>query len=61
MCGASKKGQLGVGPCEAVVYEVVLVIERQVNKVACGENHTMILLDDGSVQTTGSNDRYQLG
>lgn len=50
---------MGIGECESV-FSIVKVKEG-VKKVACGENHTMILMNDNSIWTCGSNDKYQLG
>ena len=38
-----------------------LIGQRSVQKVASGRSHTLILLDDGTVESCGSNDRGQLG
>ena len=64
MCGDGSKGQLGIGECEQV-FSIVPIKDHNVKKVACGENHSLILSAlSGSgytVKTCGANDKYQLG
>lgn len=70
--GSTKHGQLGLGGIEEE-----LILAPQVNKqfsssstsssskrvlqVSCGYNHTLFLLDDGTVYSCGNNDYEQLG
>ncbi len=59
VCGRGTEGQLGVGEADNV-FNAVKVMER-VAKVACGEQHTMILSIDRKVFVSGSNKKFQLG
>ncbi|KAL7675794.1 hypothetical protein ACOME3_002058 [Neoechinorhynchus agilis] len=63
-CGHSDKGQLGLGASEKEVYTNPVLntfIPGQCKQVASSINHTLFLLDDGSVCSCGSNDFGQLG
>jgi E3 ubiquitin-protein ligase HERC4 len=63
--GSTKHGQLGLGGIE----EEVIVspcfnkffTNKKVKQVACGVNHSLFLLDDGTVYSCGNNDCEQLG
>jgi alpha-tubulin suppressor-like RCC1 family protein len=63
--GANWDGQLGTGSISTSVFTIAYnPINNQGKKciaVSCGENHTQILLEDGSVYATGSNWNGQLG
>lgn len=64
--GSTKNGQLGLGgieeeiiisPTENKFFEK----KRRLIQVACGYNHTLFLLEDGTVYSCGNNDFDQLG
>jgi E3 ubiquitin-protein ligase HERC4 len=64
--GSAKHGQLGLGGIE----EELIVSpadnkffgkSKRLKQVACGVNHTVFLLDDGTVYSCGNNDCEQLG
>ena len=65
--GANDRGQLGneglgnatsmAGPVQTTPLKVL----DRVSAVACGEYHTLVIQDDGTVWTWGSNDCGQLG
>lgn len=67
--GSTKYGQLGLGGIEEEIIKKptknkFLVIEQnssRVKQVSCGVNHTLFLLNDGSVYSCGNNDHEQLG
>ena len=67
--GSTKYGQLGLGGIEEEViatpklnkYFTSEHIKASIKQVACGLNHTLFLLEDGSVYSCGSNDFEQLG
>ena len=44
-----------------MIKSLVSVLKEGVSKVACGENHSALLLKTGSVLTAGSNEYMQLG
>ncbi len=67
--GSTKYGQLGLGGIEEELitsptlnkYLSTEQIHSSVRQVACGVNHTLFLLQDGSVYSCGNNDFEQLG
>lgn len=65
--GVGSSGQLGLGKrgaSEPVPFRrgpAAGPLGRAVAQVACGERHTLLLLDDGSVASCGDNDLGQLG
>ncbi|TRY88331.1 hypothetical protein DNTS_018819 [Danionella cerebrum] len=62
--GSSGAGQLGIGSSEAAVLEprTCSVFDgRGLKEVACGSQHSLFLLHDGSVYTCGLNSSGQLG
>ena len=66
--GLNNKGQLGTGNTTDVrvftkVYDPTLLANNGVKCIAvsCGDNHTQLLLSDGSVLATGFNDVGKLG
>lgn len=67
--GSTKYGQLGLGGIEEEIIKKptknkFLAIEQnssRVKQVSCGVNHTLFLLDNGSVYSCGNNDLEQLG
>jgi len=60
--GRNNFGQLGVNDVVTRSTVVsVLGISSQAIAIACGDNHTAILLNDGTVRTVGVNTRGQLG
>lgn len=62
MCGSGSKGQLGIGEeCEGGMFNVTKVRDK-VKRVACGEQHTLIISQDNDkVLVCGANDKLQLG
>ncbi|XP_018331399.1 probable E3 ubiquitin-protein ligase HERC4 [Agrilus planipennis] len=63
--GSTIHGELGLGGIE---QEIVLTptqvdwpLADQIVEVACGDNHTLILTNEGKVYSCGSNDYGQLG
>jgi len=62
VCGSSTDGQLGQNNLLTLSTVVsVLGILSQAIAVACGSNHTVILMDDGAVRLCGQNIAGQLG
>ncbi|XP_062852312.1 probable E3 ubiquitin-protein ligase HERC3 isoform X1 [Trichomycterus rosablanca] len=62
--GGSARGQLGLGVSEAAVFEprsCSVFDGRGLKEVACGAQHSIFLMHDGSVYTCGSNSHGQLG
>lgn len=62
--GNAKDGQLGIGVERNPVFEPRnshVFSGRGLNEVACGGQHSLFLLHDGSVYTCGSNSCGQLG
>uniref|UniRef100_A0A8C1C975 HECT and RLD domain containing E3 ubiquitin protein ligase 3 n=1 Tax=Cyprinus carpio carpio TaxID=630221 RepID=A0A8C1C975_CYPCA len=62
--GSSASGQLGIGASEAFVFEprsCCMFDGRGLKEVACGSQHSLFLLHDGSVYACGSNSCGQLG
>jgi hypothetical protein len=60
--GLNSNGQLGLGDTKArSSYEQVNLISNRFTKVACGDNHTVLLDTSGKVWTTGDNSSGQLG
>lgn len=67
--GSTIYGQLGLGGIEQETITTPTKNKflsntensHQVKQVACGVNHTLFLLDDGSVHSCGNNDYEQLG
>ena len=62
-CGINVYGQLGLGnnTTKNTFTQVTTNINNDVKQLACGENHTFILKNDGSVWSCGENDKGQLG
>jgi E3 ubiquitin-protein ligase HERC4 len=63
--GNTQYGQLGLGGIEEdtvpiPVYNKYLG-DKRLKEIACGYNHSVYLLNDGSVYTSGNNDYNQLG
>ena len=62
VCGGNTTGQLGQNDLTTRSTVVpVLVISSQAIAIACGSNHTAILLNDGTVRVCGRNLEGQLG
>ena len=62
ICGANGNGQLGLNDSTTRSTVVpVLGISSQAIAVACGQSHTAILLNDGTVRVCGRNASGQLG
>ncbi|XP_026059518.1 probable E3 ubiquitin-protein ligase HERC3 [Carassius auratus] len=62
--GSSGSGQLGIGVSEVAVFEprsCCMFDGRGLKEVACGSQHSLFLLHDGSVYACGSNSCGQLG
>ncbi|KAF5898051.1 putative E3 ubiquitin-protein ligase HERC3, partial [Clarias magur] len=62
--GSSALGQLGLAVPEAAVFEprsCCVFDGRGLKEVACGGQHSLFLMHDGSVYTCGSNSHGQLG
>ncbi|KAI1887409.1 hypothetical protein AGOR_G00190000 [Albula goreensis] len=62
--GNTAEGQLGIGDSESSVFEPRtsrVFSSRGLKEVACGRQHSLFLLHDGSVYTCGSNSSGQLG
>lgn len=64
--GSTKYGQLGLGGIEEEI--IIGPIENKyfdkksrLKQIACGYNHTLFLLEDGTVYSCGNNDYNQLG
>ena len=64
-CGINEEGQLGLGTSDTNAHstftQVTTNINNDVKQVACGEYHTFILKNDGSVWSCGNNEDGQLG
>ena len=64
--GAHSEGQLGLGGVDSPTERPEALTffnntSKQLVTAACGFNHSLFLLDDGSVYTCGSNEYGQLG
>ena len=64
-CGKNDKGQLGLGASDnsdhTTFTKVATNINNDVKQIACGDMHTFILKNDGSVWACGSNSYGGLG
>ena len=62
-CGRNDKGQLGLGDTtnRNTFTQVTTNINNDVKQIACGNNHTVILKNDGSLWGCGSYFHGQLG
>ena len=63
-CGDNYYGQLGVGSTSStktIFTQATTNINNDVKEIACGDYHTAILKNDGSVWCCGLNDDGQLG
>lgn len=62
-CGSNAEGILGLGDTanKTSFTQVTTNINNDVEKVACGDGHTLILKTDGTVWSCGSNYNGQLG
>lgn len=63
-CGYNSYGQLGLGTTDInynTFTQVTTNINNDVKQIACGEYHTVILKNDGSIWSCGRNDKGQLG
>ncbi len=63
MCGLNNRGQLGIDlqDQEVDTTKIFKSFIDDVQKVACGAEHTMILLKVGLIMTAGTNSNFQLG
>jgi alpha-tubulin suppressor-like RCC1 family protein len=62
VCGRNNNGQLGQNDLtNRVTVTPVLGINSQAIAVACGQYHTVILMNDGTVRGCGQNNNGQLG
>jgi E3 ubiquitin-protein ligase HERC4 len=65
--GSNKYGQLGLGATENEIFKIPIEnsyfnsFKQQIKQIASGYNHTLILLEDGTVLSCGNNDYEQLG
>ena len=63
--GRAADGQLGLGGIEDTLISAPQwnkhIGNQAVRAVACGQSHTMVLLEDGGVLSCGSNNVGQLG
>ena len=64
-CGYNIYGQLGLGisgsSAKKTTFTQVTTNISDVKQIACGQNHTFILKNDGSIWSCGLNDRGELG
>ena len=62
-CGNNNRGQLGLGDTtdRNVFTQVTTNINNDVKQIVCGNNHTFILKNDGSLWSCGGNGSGQLG
>ena len=62
-CGLNDKGQLGLGDDNnrTMFNQVTTNINNDVKQIACGQYHTLLLKNDGSLWACGSNTNGQLG
>lgn len=64
--GNTSNGELGLGGIEETCINSPtrwknFLMEKDVVDIACGKNHTLVLLNDGTVFSCGKNDMGQLG
>jgi alpha-tubulin suppressor-like RCC1 family protein len=63
-CGYNNYGQLGLGATSTsynTFTQATTNINNDVKQIVCGEHHTVILKNDGSIWSCGRNDTGQLG
>ncbi|AYV83060.1 MAG: chromosome condensation regulator [Hyperionvirus sp.] len=61
-CGCNKFGQLGLGDNrDRNVFEEIRGISKNISEVTCGNDHTFLRFNDGSLMSSGSNEYGQLG
>ena len=62
-CGSNTLGQLGlkINASTPIAFTLQKVIDQGVSKAICGEEHTVLLMKDGSVLSAGSDQMKQLG
>ena len=58
--GTNQHGELGIGNV-TTDYEFLEIEIENIQQIACGRAHTVILMEDGSVMGCGSNVYGQLG
>ncbi|XP_014250304.1 inhibitor of Bruton tyrosine kinase isoform X2 [Cimex lectularius] len=62
VCGHGKRGRLGVGKEQSLVIPTEMLTKgEQCEQAAIAVDHTLILLSNGSVLSSGSNQYHQLG
>jgi hypothetical protein len=60
--GRNDYGQLGLSHKDKQLEPMrVEILDKRIESIACGENHSIIVYDDGSVYSFGLNDCGQLG
>ncbi|ODN02865.1 putative E3 ubiquitin-protein ligase HERC4 [Orchesella cincta] len=61
--GSTVNGELGLGGIEedSVDTPTKIKFTRKIKSVACGESHTVFILEDGTLWSCGCNDHGQLG
>ncbi|XP_023212760.1 probable E3 ubiquitin-protein ligase HERC4 [Centruroides sculpturatus] len=64
--GNTSNGELGLGGIEESYIDSPrrwknFLMESNVSDISCGKNHTLVLLNDGTVYSCGRNDMGQLG
>ena len=63
--GKAVSGQLGLKGEDVdtvnIPHQIPNICGSEVADITCGENHTLVCLNDGSLYSCGSNDFNQLG
>ena len=60
-CGLNDYGQLGLGDTTNKITFTQVKMHIDIKQIACGDNHTVVLENDGSVWSCGRNNYGQLG
>ena len=61
MFGSGEHGQLGTGRLEKELFPFYIECNQHIQRISCGQYHTLILNDDKRLYATGQNNTGQLG
>ncbi len=61
-CGWNEHGQLGLGDkTNRTIFTIIGINTNDIKSIYCGDGHTLILKNDGTLWGCGKNDYGQLG